>query len=250
MSALLSLCPVHGSAAVWHADELARQSGEVLPTGHVLLDAELPGGGWPVGALVEVLQAPGAVAGQNEWRLLLPALRCTKPGPVVLVGAPHVPLGPALMAQGLDAQRLLWVCCPAPARQLWAAEQSLRCAQVVAVLAWLPLVRAEQLRRLHMAAHEHGKLLFVMRPGQARAQASPAVLRLLLTRAPPGAALDALALHIFKRRGPPLEQTLLLPARSAALAALLALSEQGKQGECTGPDAGGGDALDCLAAAA
>ena len=45
-----------GGGAVWRADELARNVGATRPTGHAVLDAVLPGGGWPVGALVEVLQ--------------------------------------------------------------------------------------------------------------------------------------------------------------------------------------------------
>lgn len=246
MSALLSLLSTR-AADVWHADELACQSGAVLSTGHAVLDAELPGGGWPLGAVVEVLQAPGALAGQNEWRLLLPALRHTAPGVVTLVGAPQVPFGPALQAQGLDAQRLLWVCSAAPAQRLWATEQALRCTQVVAVLAWLAQVNAEHLRRLQIAAQEHGKLLFIMRPAQARAQASPALLRLLLASAPAGAAPDVLALQILKRRGPPLSHTLLMPARNTALAALLAWCEPE---QAPGHAAGGTDALDCLAGAA
>ena len=60
-----------GGGAVWRADELARNVGATRPTGHAALDAVLPGGGWPVGALVEVLQPQ---AGQGEWRLLAPAL--------------------------------------------------------------------------------------------------------------------------------------------------------------------------------
>ena len=46
---------------VWRADELATSlagaNSRVLASGHAALDAELPGGGWPVGALIEVLQA-------------------------------------------------------------------------------------------------------------------------------------------------------------------------------------------------
>ncbi len=102
MSALPSLVCAFGDAAVWRADELARPAGRVLATGHGLLDLQLPGGGWPVGAMVEILQAQ---SGQNEWRLLLPALRTSPAGPVVLVGAPHVPFGPGLAAQG-------WPGCP------------------------------------------------------------------------------------------------------------------------------------------
>lgn len=191
-----------------------------MATGHAALDAQLPGGGWPVGALCEILQTH---SDHNEWRLLLPALRRTtdvasKPGPVVLVGAPHVPFGPGLTAQGLDARRLLRVIASAPADGLWATEQSLRCVEVAAVLAWLPQTRSDQLRRLQMAAHVNDKLLFVMRPAQTRVESSPAVLRLLVSTQPDS---DSLLLHILKRRGPPLEQPLALPARSARLSVLL-----------------------------
>ena len=61
---LQGLPDITGQAAVWRADELARNVGATRPTGHAALDAVLPGGGWPVGALVEVLQPQ---AGQGEW---------------------------------------------------------------------------------------------------------------------------------------------------------------------------------------
>lgn len=238
--------------AVWRATELVGSAAAAtVSSGHPELDCQLPGGGWPVGALSEVLQAQ---SGQNEWRLLLPALRQMGQGPVALVGAPHVPFGPGLAAQGLEVQRLLWVSATTPAERLWAAEQALRCAQVVAVLAWLPQVRAEQLRRLQIAAHEYGKLLFVLRPAQAQSESSPAVLRLLVGSAPPGTMLrvDALQVQVLKRRGPPLMQTLILPARSARLGALLAVKENTVPSAriLESHDAGGGDALDRLAAAA
>ncbi len=210
----------HG-VAVWRATELGCAAGATLATGHAALDAQLPGAGWPVGAVSEILQPQGQ---HNEWRLLLPALRVSDgthaTGPVVLVGPPHVPFGPGLAAQGLDARRLLWVRASAPDERLWAAEQALRCAGVLAVLVWLPQVRAEQLRRLQMAAQTHSKLFFVMRPAQAHSESSPAVLRLLASTQPDS---DTLSLHILKRRGPPLDQPLLLPTRPARLAALLAM---------------------------
>ena len=206
--------------SVWRADELARPVGAVVATGHAVLDAQLPAGGWPIGSMVEVLQAH---SGQGEWRLLLPGLVRTADGPLVLVGAPHVPFGPGLVGQGLSPQRLLCINTAAPAARLWSTEQALRCKEVVAVLAWLPQVRADQLRRLQIAAAEHAKLLFVMRPAQAQSEPSPAVLRLLLSLQ---AGSDALMLHILKRRGPPLEQPLVLPARAARLSALLTLSRE------------------------
>jgi len=214
----------HFGDAVWRADTLACAAADparVLPSGYAALDAQLPGGGWPVGALCELLQAH---TGQAEWRLLLPALR--KLGQTVaLVGAPFVPFGPGLAAQGLDVQALLWVQAEALAQRLWAAEQLLRCSGVDALLLWLPQVRADHLRRLQQAAQTHTKLLWVMRPASAQQEASPAALRLLLG-APaieqPGQD-DVLKVQILKRRGPPLAQPLKLPAYPGALCVLLAL---------------------------
>ena len=208
---------------VWQADALASAPGRVLATGDAALDSQLPGGGWPLGALSEILQPPGV---HNEWRLLLPALARCGTGAVVLVGAPHMPFGPSLGAQGLLPQRLLWV---APqeggkssAQRLWATEQALRCADVDAVLAWLVQVRPEQLRRLQMAAAEYDKLLFVLRPEQAQNESSPAVLR--LWAAPSQDGSDRLEVRALKRRGPPLDQPLHLSARPARLACLLKAS--------------------------
>ncbi|MGZ5182129.1 MAG: translesion DNA synthesis-associated protein ImuA [Ramlibacter sp.] len=200
---------------VWRVTDLAREEC-VLPSGHPLLDAQLPGGGWPVGSLIEVLQHRPEL---HAWQLLLPALAQwvqRKPGPIVLVGAPLAPYTPALSAQGLPAQRLLWIRAEAAAPRLWASEQALRCADVAALLAWLPQCRAADLRRLQLAARQQGKLLFVFRPAQARAQASPSPLRLLVD------GVDELQLQVLKRKGPPLDHTLHLPAQPARLQALLA----------------------------
>lgn len=213
----LSLNPISDLPdAVWRADALASAPPAVQPSGHAALDAQLPGGGWPVGALVEILQAHSA---QNEWRLLLPALARTRPGPVVLVAPPHRPFVPGLAAQGLAAERLLCIEATTPASRMWVCEQALRCTEVVAVLGWLPQARAEQLRRLQIAAAEHAKLLFVMRPARALAESSPAVLRL---QASVCADSDLLQIDLLKRRGPPCAQPLLLAARMGRLSALLA----------------------------
>ena len=213
--------------AVWRADELARNTGATRATGHAALDAALPGGGWPVGSLVELLQPQ---AGQGEWRLLLPALAVSSGGPVVLVNPPHRPFVPGLAAQGLDAARLLVLQGPTlatdAAARVWACEQALRCGGVAAVLAWLPQVRPEQLRRLQMAASEYAKLLFVMRPAQVQTESSPAVLRLLVALQD---GSDDLRLDILKRRGPPCMHPLQMPARIGRLAALLARSRAGRK---------------------
>jgi len=197
----------------------------VVPSGHALLDAQLPGGGWPLGGLCDILQEPGS---HGEWQLLLPALVTaqtvgmdagagTVPGVVpraklpwvTLIGAPYTPFGPGLAARGLDVTRLLWMQAQIPAERLWATEQALRCADVAAVLVWLEQVPVASLRRLQMAAQANTKLLFALRPASVREAASPAVLRLALLPDP----AHLLQVELLKRRGPPLGHALTLPVR-------------------------------------
>lgn len=233
--------PPLSALGVWSAAQLAAHPGQVVASGYAALDAQLPGGGWPLGSLTELLQTqPGA----GEWGLVLPALAATPtPRCVVLVGAPHVPLGAALRSRGLESQRLLWVHTEAPAARAWACEQALRCADVAAVLAWLPQVRADVLRRLHLAAQEHAKLLWVLRPAQAQHEASPAALRLLL---------EGGAVHVLKRRGPPLAGPIALPLQAPAVLQLLEVTRQRAQRRRSPPSPAGQGvrhALDRLAAA-
>ena len=222
---LPSLDPFSSSARhkVWRADELGLADAQVIGTGHAALDAQLPGGGWPVGAMTELLQsAPEA----HAWQLLLPALAQAVQGgagPVALIGAPHEPFGPSLAAGGLPIESLLWVRSEAPAARLWACEQALRCADVAAVLAWLPQARAGELRRLQLAAAQHESLLFVFRPANAAASTSPARLRLQLMACE--GDRTQIDVHILKRRGPPLASPIQLPARSRRMTALLAASQ-------------------------
>ncbi|HEX5286047.1 MAG TPA: translesion DNA synthesis-associated protein ImuA [Polaromonas sp.] len=211
-------------ANVWRASELGSAGQTTVGTGYAGLDQVLPGGGWPQGALIEVLQTQ---AGLYEWGLLAPALAAVQlaaPGQLmVLVGAPYLPFGPALGARQLAMQRLLYVQAQGPAL-LWATREVLQCADVASVLAWLPEARSAHLRRLQIAAHAHNKLLFVFRPLRAQHESSPAPLRLLIE----GAVSEQgnLFVHVLKRRGPPLASPVLLATRPARLVALLAASRE------------------------
>ena len=219
MSALPSLILPFAVPGVWHADVLGAGLSQAQPTGHALLDAQLPGGGWPLGALSEVLQPR---QGRNEWPLVLPALAAAtarRPGVVVAVAPPQEPFGPALQAQGLPAGRLCVVRAEASAA-LWATEQALRCRDVQAVLAWLPQVAPAALRRLQLAAARQQQLLWVFRPVSAAPQASPALLRLQVQGR--DGEPTGLRVRILKRRGPPLEQALDLPGCHPRLAQALA----------------------------
>jgi protein ImuA len=199
---------------VWHGLEMACAEEGVVPTGHCALDLELPGGGWPLG-LVEVLQDRPE---QHVWRLTAPALAAllqAQAGPVVLVSAPFAPFLSSLQAQGVSAERLLWIRAAKPAERLWATEQALRCADVAAVLAWIPQAKSAELRRLQIAAQQHSKLLFVFRTTGSALDASPARVRVQV------GGTEAIEVRILKRRGPPLARTLLLPACPERLAGLL-----------------------------
>ncbi len=226
------------AAGVWRAGELAGSVDRTLDTGYPALNAALPGGGWPVGALTELLQRR---PGLGEWGLLAPALaHLDKLDPlggaaragaqtVALIGSPCPPLGPALAARALAPAVWLRVQATAVAERLWSAEQALRCAQVAAVLLWLPHAPAAHLRRLHLAAQTHGKLLFVFRPQDAAQHSSPAPLRLQLAWAEAGqgardGAAPVLELRVLKRRGPPLAQPLRLATATPDLQALLLAS--------------------------
>jgi protein ImuA len=165
--------------------------------------------------LVEVLQGQPE---EHAWRLLLPALAQAlkeHAGPVVLVHPPRVPFGPSLRAQALPAERLLWLRADKPSARLWATEQALRCAEVAAVLAWLPQAKNAELRRLHIASQQQGRLFFAFRPLTARNDSSPARLRLLVE------GRETLQVHVLKRRGPPLAAPVELAAHAGRLAELL-----------------------------
>lgn len=212
-------------AGVWHADALGSAALRTQATGYAALDAQLPGGGWPLGGLSEVLQAPASL---QAWQLVLPALgqaTGNRPGVVVVVAPPGEPFAPALHGRGLPAHRVCWIrsetAACAAAAHLWATEQALRCTGVLAVLAWLPQAQAASLRRLQLAAATHQQLLWVFRPASAAPQASPAVLRLQVQPGPlPGGA--GMRVQILKRRGPPLAQPLDLPDCHPRLSRVLA----------------------------
>jgi len=201
---------------VWRGDQWLAPDRPSVPSGHALLDRALPGGGWPPCQLIELLQPAGM---HTEWRLLLPTLsRSAASGLVLLIAPPHNPNLQALAAQGLGCERLWRVDAGTPSHRLWAAEQALRCTDVSAVVAWFPHAESQALRRLHTAAQaagpvghpgrQAGPLLFAWRPAEARASASPATLRLQVN----SLGRQGLRVEVFKRRGPVLEQSLVLEA--------------------------------------
>ena len=180
--------------ALWRGTQLARGAGKTVDTGYGALSAELPGGGWPVGSLIELMvQQPGI----GEIRLLQPALAAVSTRPIALIQPPHVPNGLAFSYMGLPSERLMRVTAPKTADALWSAEQILRTGSCGALFCWQQHIRSDSLRRLHLAAQATETLFVLVRPLASAADASPAALRLGLRPAEGGLTVD-----ILKRRGP------------------------------------------------
>lgn len=156
-----------------------RSAPHAIPSGHAELDAGLSGG-WPGGALTEILlPRPGI----GEIQLLLPALlRLHRERRwIALIGSPYIPYAPAWQASGMNLSRLLWVHPRSANERLWAMEQAMRSGTCGAVLGWPEGTAGfRELRRLQLAA-EHGNCMGVLFNAQNKAgNTTPAALRLRL----------------------------------------------------------------------
>ena len=184
---------------VWRGGELEHVVHPTVPTGHRALDRELPGGGWPMGTLSEVLHDG---VGIGEVGFLSGALaRATEGNRLIAwVNAPHLPYAPALAQAGIPLERCLVL---RPANRddaMWAAEQALKSGACGAVLLWLAQMKDYAwLRRLQMAAEAGRAMAVYYRATAAETLSTPAHLRVAVSR-----ENGALHLRIPKRRGPPL----------------------------------------------
>jgi protein ImuA len=195
--------------SLWLASQLAHSTARCIDTGHPVLSAQLPGGGWPTGTLIDLmLQQPGI----GELRLLRPALLQAARRRIVLLQPPHPPQALALAALGISPSQLIWIRASRSSDALWAAEQVLRSGSCGAVLFWQNHARGETLRRLHLAAQSGESLFFMLRPLAAAQDSSPAPLRLSLRPAAGGVSIE-----FVKRRGPLREAPLFLPLTPSLL---------------------------------
>jgi hypothetical protein len=173
----------------------------VVPTGFRELDSHLPGGGWPLGAISEILVDGYGI---GELALLMPALvALTKPDPakppkwVAWIAPPFVPYAPALQQHGVNTDRLLMIHPTSGHKnRLWAIEQVVRSGSSAGVLAWVAMAEDVMLRRLQLAAEDQGAWVLLFRPASANRQRSPAALRLRLSQ-----AQAATRIEILKCRG-------------------------------------------------
>jgi protein ImuA len=199
----MSALPVHIEdihPALWRASQLGRATGHTVETGYAQLSAELPGGGWPCGALTELLlQQPGI----GEMRLLAPALAALGTRPIALLQAPHLPDAHALTYIGLRAEKFMLVKAETTSDALWSAEQILKAGSCGALLFWQQHVKSDSLRRMQLAAKTSETLFFMFRPILSAADPSPAELRLALRPDESGVSIE-----VIKRKGPMLGKVL------------------------------------------
>lgn len=166
---------------IWRAGDRRGETGfSHVPSGFAALDAALPGGGWLLGALAEIIHAG---VGIGELSLVVPAMaQMGRSGRwVALAAPPHLPYAPALAARGVDLSRLLLLCPGNDADAMWAIEQALRSGVCGVVAAWPGRMDDRCLRRLQLAA-ETGGALGVLFRRQDGIKASPAAVRLRLER--------------------------------------------------------------------
>lgn len=166
-----------------------------------------------MGTLVDLLVQQSGV---GEMRLLAPALAKVADRRVVLLQPPHAPQALGLAALGVPPASFIWLRAERTGDMLWAAEQVLRSGSCGALLCWPDqvgagsarqrFIRADSLRRLHLAAQAGETLFFMMRPLAVATDASPAPLRLSLRSAPCG-----IEIGFVKRRGPQRDEPLFLP---------------------------------------
>lgn len=198
-------------AGVRRAGEVAAQPHGTVPSGHPELDAVLPGGGWPRGALVELQLAN---AGVGELQLLTGALAWRGHGArVAFLDPPAEPGLAALSAAGLTPSAITVARTRDDRDRRWAAEQILRSGGFTATLLWWGAPLDDRVaRRLSLAIAASGDLAFVFCPPSRVANGVP--LRLCLRAASTG----ALQVDVLKRRGPPVAPVRM--ERSNALARL------------------------------
>jgi cell division inhibitor SulA/protein ImuA len=205
----------------WHArvwrGKVATAARAVIPTGFRELDRALPGGGWPLGAITEILIDGYGI---GELGLLMPALAVlTKEDParpkkwVAWIAPPFIPYAPALQQHGVNIDRVLMIHPTSEGRDArgramqgaiaesvksrwWAIEQAVRSGSSAGVLAWVAAADDVILRRLQLAAEEQACWVLLFRPASARQQRSPAALRVHLLQ-----AREATRVEIVKCRG-------------------------------------------------
>lgn len=182
---------------VWrgHGDMAVRKCG--FATGYAELDAILPEGGWPRGALVELTVPQWGI---GELQLLLPAMIAASQNGrrLVWISPPYIPYAPALSGSGIPLNRLLLLQPEQQESIPWAMEKVLSQRDGAMVLAWPGKLKPVTIRRLQLAAEAGGSLGILLHDRDRGA--SPAALRMRLAPNDTGLQISILKSRAACRR--------------------------------------------------
>ncbi|MCH9672676.1 MAG: translesion DNA synthesis-associated protein ImuA, partial [Gammaproteobacteria bacterium] len=182
-------------SSIWRGSHSSQNTGHYLSTGFAELDAHLPGGGWRLDAVTEILCDQQGI---GELRLVMPALAKLSQQKkwIVWVAPPHIPYAPALHGYQVELSQLLWIQAKSSSESIWAAEQSLSHPDCGATLLWASDINDRDLRRLQIASEGDQSWALVFRNSSARKGFSPAATRLVLY-----SEFGRTQVHVLKCRG-------------------------------------------------
>ena len=181
------------NAAIWRGSERASTGPAGIASGFDAFDEVL--GGWPPGALVELIAQREGI---GEVSILLPALaRLSKDERwIALINPPYIPYAPALFHAGVDLAKLVVIRATGSADTLWSMEQALRSGTCSAVLGWPAVMTEQAIRRLQLATETGGALGVYFTQPRATPRTSPVPYRLRID-----GSIDSVRVEVLKRRG-------------------------------------------------
>jgi protein ImuA len=164
----------------------SRKPGQILPFGVAAMDAHLPFGGLPQGALHEVTGGGLAASHGAAASLFVAGVLARVEGPVLWCLRARDLFAPALAGAGLHPDRVIYAEAGDAATLLLCLEQGLRHGGLAGVVGETSRLAMAPSRRLHLAAETSGVMAFVIRRGKAAGDGEPnaATTRWRITAAP------------------------------------------------------------------
>jgi len=170
------------------------ESGDVrISTGHPLLDATLPHGGWPLHSVIDMVTPHW---GMGEIQLLFPLLQhfTQLQRRVILVVPPKLPDLSVLRHAGIDLDYVTVIDASTSCYMtLDSIEQALQAQDCALVLSWISWLPNGVIRRLQIAAESANSLIIMFR--KRNDHNSPAQLRLHLHASNTGVHVQILKAH-------------------------------------------------------
>lgn len=190
---------LHANPALWRGCELAGQGTHGRSTGFPQLDAILPGQGWPVRGLMEIITPHW---GMGELQLLIPLMRSiVELGQWILwISPPYLLYAPALVQAGINTEQVLVVRLDTSCKDaLWSMEKALQTENCGLVLAWQNWLPSKVLRRLQLAAETGNTLGVIFKHHDS--EHSPSPIRLQIKDSPHSAGFNEAEITLVKARG-------------------------------------------------